>query len=251
LRLSLFYNPRDLLERLAVASQRLRRRRRLLGTPAARLRLGHLDTLELLEMLKPNPPTTIYDIGASVGTWTCLAKSIFPGARVEAFEPLAASAEQFLKDSALWKNDVRLHACALGVADGAADLQVMELPDASSLLSMGEEGVREFKTAAAAPQRVPVHRLDSLIESEALPLPDLMKLDVQGYELEVLRGGEGALRHARAIICEVSFRRFYEGQPLFAEVAAFLEERGLRLSALGTSTPLGAPLVQTDALFIR
>jgi FkbM family methyltransferase len=207
--------------------------------------------LELLEMLKANPPATIYDIGASVGSWTCLAKSLFPGARVEAFEPQAANAEGFHEATFPWKNDVRLHACALGAADGTADLQVMDFPDASSLLPMGEEGVREFKIATAGSQRVPVHRLDTLVASEALSLPDLMKLDVQGYELEVLRGGERALQHARAIICEVSFREYYKGQPSFAEVVSFLEARGFRLSALGMGTPLGAPLVQTDALFLR
>jgi hypothetical protein len=89
------------------------------------------------------------------------------------------------------------------------------------------------------------------VAREHLPPPDLIKLDVQGYELEVLRGGEACLRHARAVLCEVSFKVFYSGQPLFHEIVAFLAARGFTLSALGAGTALGAPLGQADALFLR
>jgi len=84
MRLSLLYNPVALGYRLAIAARRRRRFKKLRGTPAARLSLGHIDSLELLELLAPSPPAVVYDIGANVGTWTVLAKSLFPAARVEA-----------------------------------------------------------------------------------------------------------------------------------------------------------------------
>jgi FkbM family methyltransferase len=250
-RLSLLYNPSDMVERLAIASKNRRRRHKLHGTPAAALHPGHIDSLELLELLKPFPPGTIYDIGANIGTWTCLAKSLFPAARVEAFEPLAMHFDGFHRWTAPWPGDIHLHACALGQTEGSATMHVMDFSDASSLLPATASGLSEFKIKPAAEQKVQVMPLDVLVAREKIPWPDLLKLDVQGYELEVLRGAQTCLHRARAVLCEVSFQPFYAGQPLFPEVLVFLETHGFALHALRTSTPLGAPLVQTDALFLR
>ena len=251
MRLSLLYTPCDVVERLAIASRRRRRFRRLRGTPAAALQLGHIDSLELLELLQSAPPGVIYDIGANVGTWTCLAKSLFPSARVEAFEPLTQHAAAFRQWTAAWPNDIRLHNCALGPEERTATMNVMDFSDASSLLPVSAEGAREFKISQSAATTVSVVPLDVLIARERLPSPDLLKLDVQGYELAVLRGGTKCLRTTRAVLCEVSFREFYTGQPLFAEVVAFMEVHGFTLHALGEGTALGAPLVQSDALFLK
>jgi FkbM family methyltransferase len=250
-RLSLLYNPFALIRRLATAVERRQRFRRLRGTPAAALSLGHIDSLELLELLAPNPPKVIYDIGANVGTWTCLAKSLFPKARVEAFEPLASHFSGFKTWTAPWSADVRLHAYALGSTEGTATIHVMNFSDASSLLPLSTAGRDEFQIAPVAEQIVPVMPLDRLVARDNLPPPDLLKLDVQGYELEVLRGAEQCLRQARAVLCEVSFRELYTGQPLFGDIERFLFERGYRLHALGAGTPLGTPLLQADALFLR
>jgi FkbM family methyltransferase len=251
MRLSLLYNPAHLVTRLAVALQRRARQRRLRGTPAAALTLGHIDSLELLELLRPQAPAVIYDIGANIGTWTCLAKSLFPSARVEAFEPLTQHFAEFKRWTAPWPADVRLHACALGPREHTATMHVMDFSDASSLLPLGAEGAREFGVHAAAETTVPVVPLDLLVAREKLSPPDLIKLDVQGYELEVLRGATASLRSARAVLCEVSFREFYAGQPPFAEIVAFLAAHGFTLHALGEGTALGRPLVQADALFLR
>lgn len=251
MRLSLLYNPRVVLERLATASQRRRRFARLRGTPAAALSLGHIDALELLENLHATPPAVIYDIGANIGTWTCLAKSLYPAARVEAFEPLAQHFADFHRWTAAWPAEIRLHQCALGWTEHTATMHVMDFSDASSLLPLSREGAREFNIHLAQEQSVPVIPLDVLVARENLPPPDLIKLDIQGYELEALRGAVGCLRTARSVLCEVSFREFYTGQPLFADLAVFLRTHGFSLRALGAGTTLGAPLVQADALFTK
>jgi FkbM family methyltransferase len=250
MRASLFYNPFDLIERLARSVQRRRRWRRVRGTPAAGLTLGHLDSLELLELLKPAPPAVIHDIGANVGTWTCLAKSIFPAAAVEAFEPLEAHFAGFRRRTATWP-DVQLHAVALGSREGTTSLEVVDFSDASSVLPLTADGQMTFQVKPVGRQEVRLATLDGLVAAGEVRPADLLKLDVQGYELEVLRGAEKTLAAAVYVIAEVSFREFYRGQPLFAEVVAFLAARGFHLRALGTETPLGKALVQTDALFVQ
>jgi FkbM family methyltransferase len=250
MRASLFVNPLDAVERLAVASQRWRRRRRLRGTPAAHLALGHLDSLELLELLRPFPPGVIHDIGANVGTWTLLAKAIFPQAAVDAFEPLDEAATAFQRQTARL-SDVRLHRLALGPHAGEVDLEVTDFADATSVLPLSEDGRSTFQVDSKGRRRVPMATLDGLVASGAARAPDLLKLDVQGYELEVLKGADQALATARSVLCEVSFRRFYQGQALFAEILAHLQGRGFRLHAFGPSLVPGQPLAQADALFLR
>ena len=249
MRASLLFNPLDAVERLALASQRWRRRRRLKGTPAANLSPGHLDSLELLELLRSSPPRVIHDVGANVGTWTCLAKAIFPQAVVEAFEPLEAQGAAFTLRTANLAG-VRLHPLALGPREGSVTLQVTDFPDATSVLPLSEEGRRAFGVSPSETREVRMATLDGLIAEGVVQPPDLIKLDVQGYEIEVLKGGDQALRGARAVLCEVSFRGFYQGQAEFADVP-FLAARGFRLHAFGPSLVPGHPLAQADALFTR
>src|ERR1700722_2955050 len=96
MRLELLYNPRLLCERLAIESVRRRRLAALKDTQAAGLALGHIDTLELVELAGQAGINVIYDIGANVGTWSLLAKALIPAARIHAFEPLAKHQAQFL-----------------------------------------------------------------------------------------------------------------------------------------------------------
>ena len=73
MRRSLLYDPRVLCERLAELFAARRRRAQLRGTVAECLSDGHIDSLELLQMVRPLNPTVIYDVGANVGTFSRLA----------------------------------------------------------------------------------------------------------------------------------------------------------------------------------
>src|SRR5260221_216120 len=95
MRLRLLYSPRLVCERIAEISLERRRLRKLYVTVPASLRKGHIDSLELLELLRIKPTHVIYDIRANVGTWTLLAKAVFPAAEVHAFEPLDQLAGEF------------------------------------------------------------------------------------------------------------------------------------------------------------
>jgi len=113
MRFELLYNPRLLIERLAIASQRRRRFSKLRGTVAAKLKLGHIDSLELLEIINSEQIQTIYDVGANVGTWSLLAKAIMPQAVIHAFEPLSIHFDEFYARTANI-SDINLHKLALG-----------------------------------------------------------------------------------------------------------------------------------------
>src|SRR5579862_4500317 len=132
MRRALLYNPRLLCERLAFESVNRRRQRRLHGTVAKELHLHDISSLELLELATSENINVIYDIGAHVGTWTLLAKAIFPSAQVHAFEPLAEHQGGFRRQF-VDSSDVTLHPIALGSANTNAFFHVSNSSSSSSV----------------------------------------------------------------------------------------------------------------------
>lgn len=247
-RRELVYNPRLLCERLAVESVNRRRKSRLRTTPAASLHLYDISSLELLELLRSADIKVIYDIGAHVGTWSLLAKAIFPSAEIHAFEPLLQNRGEFLRHFGGGTNTT-LHSVALGSSNGSANFHLTNTVNSSSVLPL-VAGANPFGLKEVGQTSVEIRRLDDYRAAQRLKLPDIVKLDVQGYELEALKGGAQCLRAAKAVIVEVSFVEIYQGQPLFADVVRYMADEGFRLHALSVATPLGQALCQTDVLFV-
>jgi hypothetical protein len=130
---------------LAIESQRRRRLEKLKGTVAGSLKLGHIDSLEILEMLRngASSPKVVFDLGANTGTWSLLAKALLPGAIIHAFEPLQThylKLEQATSSIA----DIHLHQLAVGSYIGRAKMHVASFSDASSLLAFGQLTKDEF-----------------------------------------------------------------------------------------------------------
>ncbi len=95
-------------------------------------------------------------------------------------------------------------------------------------------------------------RLDEVMEADRLAAPTLLKIDVQGYELELLRGAERSLAAIDEILVECSFVELYAGQPLADDVVCHLRERGFGLNGVHSVArgADGRPL-QADLLFSR
>lgn len=96
--------------------------------------------------------------------------------------------------------------------------------------------------------------LDDVYARDNLEYPDLIKMDVQGYELNVLRGARNVLSRARCLVIELCLRDFYQGQPPLWELWQFLDEQryvmvdhGYELRA--RTSP--CELLQFDAVFMN
>ncbi|MCX2492585.1 FkbM family methyltransferase [Pedobacter sp. PF22-3] len=226
------------------------RKTKLNGTAASKLSIGELDSLELLEICKKSeyPIQTIYDIGAHVGIWTVLTKSIFPSSKIVCFEPLAQH-HVTLKANTSHLNNINIYPFALGPKTGEATINIANRSDSSSIMDLTTKQAEIFGVTMDRTGSIQIAQLDEFIRKEQIQLPDLMKLDIQGYELEALKGGIACMQACKFIILEVSFLEFYQGQPLFEEVIAFMASHQYKTIAFGYNTATGSRIEQCDILF--
>ena len=192
----------------------------------------------------------VVDIGANCGQFALISRKCFTDARIDSFEPLAEPADRFEKVFAGDAN-THLHRCAVGRKEGTTTIHVSKRDDSSSLLPIGRTqselfpgtGERETRTIRVAP-------LDTALCGQNIQSPALLKLDVQGYELEALRGCESLLGRFRYVYCECSFVELYEGQALAYEVIDYLLQHGFRLAGVYNMTYDGKGIaIQADFLF--
>ena len=161
-------------------------------------------------------PTTVVDVG--VATDTPELYQHFPDARYLFVEPLVEF-EPSLQTLCQTYNGTYMLAAA-GATDGEITIQVS--PDLG--------GTRKFELVNAEifdikSRTVPQFRLDTMWAAVELSGPALLKVDVQGAEIEVLRGAERILDNFEVIVLEVGMTETYVGQPIFHEYVAYMAER--------------------------
>ena len=219
---------------------------------SALLRHGVAAGVEHQRVLGQLPVRTVVDVGANRGQFTLLARHCFPEARIIAVEPLAAPAARFRRVFGR-EPQVTLHQTALGPASGEATMHVSGRDDSSSLLVISSKQGDLFPgTAETGRETVRVGRLSELIDRGGLERPALLKLDVQGFELEALKGSEDLLEQFDWIYAECSFIELYEGQALADEVICWLRDRGYRIFSVDhLSRDREGRAVQADILFGR
>jgi FkbM family methyltransferase len=209
----------------------------------------------LFRQIQHHDVDVVIDVGANDGGYgRFLREGGFAG-DIVSFEPLAAAHAALTAAAA---RDERWHVAprmALGAEAGEAEIHVAGNSASSSLLPMHD------LHAGAAPEsryvgveRVAVQALDAL----AHPVIDgarrpLLKIDTQGFEMPVLRGAKAVLARATGVQLELSVAPLYEGQALYAEVMAFLDELGFELWSVmpGFVDPRSGRMLQFDGVFFR
>lgn len=195
---------------------------------------------------------TVIDAGANRGQFALFAMRRFPESALICFEPLpgpAALLRRVLGNT----NRLTLHSVALGAESREAEFHVSAADDSSSLLPIGPRQRAAYPgTEERTVQTVQVRRLDDLVLATDVAAPVLLKIDVQGGELDVLRGAEALLPQVDAVLVEVSFVELYSEQPLADDIWEFLRTRDFSCRGVwSVSYGSSGECLQGDLLFAR
>jgi FkbM family methyltransferase len=198
----------------------------------------------------------IFDVGANRGQTTARYRALFPAATIHAFEPVREFFQTCLKNT-VGDDRVIMNNIALSDTEGEVMFHETIGGQSSSVLPQGDLipyyfAAGDFTESRSYP--VKTRSIDSYCLEAHIGQIDILKLDTEGFELNVLKGASRLLQagRIRVIYSEVNFERFWEKCALYHHLAAFLENFGMDLFALYNvgAGALGATK-SGDALFVR
>ena len=189
----------------------------------------------------------------------------FPSSKIIGFEiDEDICAKQNLKARA----GVKYYSHALGQFNETRDLFVTNNPMCSSLYEPNEEFISLYNNLEVAyfksKSKLKTTTLDQFLSENQIKSVDFIKIDVQGAELEIFKGGKRALKEVLKIVCEVQFVPIYKNQPLFGDICRYLSDndfmfnkfltiagRALRPVKLDNDPNKPSQMMWADATFIR
>lgn len=196
----------------------------------------------------------VVDGGAYQGDFSRQMAAVFPDATIHAFEPQKKSYE-LLCNTAKKIPRIKTYNCALSSSSGKSLLHTNIFPLTSSLADTSKEGLYYFQdyNQPDGAEEVEVISLSDFLLNEKVPAVDILKLDLQGYELQALKGMAEFIDSVKLIFVEVQFLAIYQGTPLFSEVEAYLRSKGFMFyQFFGLSrSPKDGRLLYGDALFFN
>ncbi|WP_228243470.1 FkbM family methyltransferase [Porphyrobacter sp. GA68] len=201
--------------------------------------IGQEETVYRRLLRRGYRPAGIVDVGAYEGEWSKLARKVWgqlPTLMIEAQE----GKRSLLEDVCRHHPGLLLEIAVLGAESGRM----------VSFFTM-ETGSSIFPEQSDVPREVSCLRtrtLDEVVGADGST--DLfLKIDVQGAELEVLKGGENTLAAASLVQLETAFLSYNEGAPKIGEVISFMDERGFTPCDIAGEVRLQDCLVQIDLMF--
>ena len=211
--------------------------------------IGILDCF--LEDIKARgfSPRGIVDIGANRGDWTRQARLVFPDTPTLMIEP-QAEMEIHLFKTTMELPDCHYVKAGVGREEGELVQTIWEDLAGSSFLP----GADAEQLAAGTQRKTKITTINTLLLDHYAALrPDLVKLDIQGFELEALSGASTLFGKTEVFILETSLFRFLPKMPITREVIAFMADRNYELYDITEyiRRPHDGALGQVDLAFVK
>ena len=198
----------------------------------------------------------VLDVGANVGAYVSFLRDLGYAGKVVSFEPLSTCyslLESLSQKDPLWKIAPR---AAIGSEDGEIVINISANSYSSSALDMLDSHLSSAPNSGyVGSETVPLKRLDDFAKQYMADdcKSVYLKIDVQGFELQVLEGAKDILPRINGIQLEMSLIPLYEGQILFREMLDKMDQFGYELYAIipGFTDKVTGRLLQFDGVFFR
>ena len=229
---------------------------RALGWELRRYRNSYSEARVLDDFLRLVQPDAVLDVGANVGQFGDQLLSLGYRGKLVSFEAIPAVHDKLVAHARARSASWTVAPCAaLGSRQGSVDLNIAGNVQSSSILPMKEAHVAAAPTSSYVDrQRVAMERLDDLAQDLVRGSARLfIKVDTQGYDLEVLKGATALLPRTAGLQVEMSLASLYEGAPTFLEMMAFMQSSGFEpfgLVPMFRDARTGR-LLQLDGFFTR
>ena len=194
-----------------------------------------------------NNINTIIDIGSNKGQFSVMAKYYFPKCKIFSFEPQKKYLS--IQKEILPKKNTYLFNIGLGNSVKKKNFFITSRNDSSSFLKPFKKISNDYEIEKI--EKIQINKLDNIFKKQKLIGPVLIKIDVQGLELDVLKGAQKLLKDVDYIITEVSWKKFYKNQVTKKKLIKFLNDNNFnQISALNISKE-NNKTVWADILFKR
>ena len=190
---------------------------------------GIAATVEHEILLKDiQSPNTIIDIGSNKVQFLILIEKMFPGRTAYSFEPIKEMMDKQKKFFS-FKQNIYFYNFALGSEASLKNFFITLRKDSSSFLKINEVNNQNKNYNIKENRPIQINTLDDCFENKNIKQPILIKIDVQGYELEVLKGSELMLKQTEYILLEVTESEMYKTQATEELIIKFLKKFNFRV----------------------
>lgn len=228
---------------------------RMLGQVGWELRRRDAEgtTASLVRLLNDYQIAGVLDVGANVGQFATRLRLSGFDRDILSIEPGTTAFRSLERAS---RSDPRWFCvnCAAGAKATRLQLNVSANSTSSSLFPLSDRHVRAApESTISSFDEVRVETIDALVGDYGLQGPFLLKLDVQGYEVEALKGAGETLRAAHLVSVELSFAELFEGGAGYLEVLSRLDAAGFRPVGIepGFRDGTSGELLQCDLTLAR
>lgn len=211
------------MSRLAVRNKAHEILRAVTGIDIKRVRIGLTPYEDARRILSSQTPM-LFDVGANTGQTIDDMRHVFPESEIHSFEPHGRIFSQL---SSAHGHKARVHLNNVGLGSKPGHLPFNEHPMSvfSSFLPINRQRWGDYSSTV----EVPVTTLDSYCSDKRVASIDVLKLDTQGFEMEILKGANAMLPKTKLLYLEITLAKYYEESPRFDSVYGFLADRGFEV----------------------
>ncbi len=213
----------------------------------------HIDAaISIAQSLNNVKGNTILDVGGGQATTAEIFQKAYPNHKIYIFEPIQSNA-QIIAKTAIQYSNWNLITKAAGSQIGTSQINIAQRVTASSLLELDTnilgEGTYKDVLAFKNTEAISLTTLDSEISSDAII--DVLKMDVQGYELEVLKGASSTIARTKVIVFEVNNHQGFKNAPTYYNIDSFLRLHNFVLYDMYPNHRENGKLMDCDSIYVN